>query len=513
VENSALSQQSRTLLLWGGGLLLAILVGWTIGFANYQSLIIWTGIVAIAVVAFFSGRFFWVLTIGSSFLGGIFPFLGANFTPFQILVAIGVAKFLIEDVVLRRTRIKPANRFDMLMIVGFMAVLTVHAVHDRFGMRYLGSSVWGGRNYVNVYVGLAAFFVVQSIPMKPKVWAKLPYVILAVTSFDLLIGVITTIFPSSIYKIYPFYSAVSMLGIEEIVTGESDVTGRLGAFGNFGFILITLVLASVSLRHILNPSNLLRVIGLIIGSLTVLYSGYRSSVLNTLIGFVAAGIRDLKFAVVLLLPLLAIVLFGLSVVNSQFFHLPKQVQRGLAFLPGKWDAKMASDAAASNDFRMHVWSLWAHNYFPVHPWLGRGFGFQKEWTKTSVYNPTAADYRQMVEVGNIHNGFFGTLDTFGVVGAIFFILWNLGILVRSLRVSFRRDDPSGLALRFLALYLVVSILSFWIGALNVGSFLPQEFALVGVFLRLRQNLKSDFRRVVTSAPTPEQDLRAEVATA
>src|SRR2546426_316123 len=82
---------------------------------------------------------------------------------------------------------------------------------------FLGSSVWGGRNYVNVYVGLAAFFVVQSIPMQPKVWARLPYMVLAVTTFDLIIAIITTIFPSSIYKIYPFYSAVSVAGIEEIL--------------------------------------------------------------------------------------------------------------------------------------------------------------------------------------------------------------------------------------------------------------------------------------------------------
>ena len=58
----------------------------------------------------------------------------------------------------------------------------VHGILDRFGMRFLGSSIWGGANYVNVYIGLAAFFVTQSISMTPRLWAKLPYVILAVTA-------------------------------------------------------------------------------------------------------------------------------------------------------------------------------------------------------------------------------------------------------------------------------------------------------------------------------------------
>src|SRR5207249_545916 len=164
----------------------------------------------------------------------------------QILMAIGIVKFLIEDIVLRRVRIDLGNRFDVFLIWVFMGIITWHGLHDRFGMRFLGSSVWGGRNYVNVFVGLAAFFVVQSIGMMAKVWSKLPLLVLAVATFDLLIAVVTTIFPASIYKIYPFYSAVSVAGIKEIITGNPVETARVGGFGNFGFILIVLVLASVS---------------------------------------------------------------------------------------------------------------------------------------------------------------------------------------------------------------------------------------------------------------------------
>ena len=161
-----------------GGLLLAVYLGNQIGSANYGELILGAVIIAVASIGLFSGRFFWVLTIASSSLAGTFPILGGSFTPFQILMGMGVAKFLIEDVVLRRTKINVGTRFDALLIAGFMGVLTWHGIHDRFGMKFLGSSVWGGRNYVNVYVGLAAFFVIQSIPMNPKLWAKLPYVML-----------------------------------------------------------------------------------------------------------------------------------------------------------------------------------------------------------------------------------------------------------------------------------------------------------------------------------------------
>ena len=382
MDDPALTQRLKTLGICLAGLVLAVFVGNQIGTEKYGTLLIEAGVFIVASVAFISGRFFWILTIASSFLGGTFPILGGQFTPFQILMVVGVAKFLVGDVILKRTKINVGNPIDAFLIAGFMAVITLHGLHDRFGMKFLGSDIWGGRNYVNVYVGLAAFCVIQSIPMESKLWAKLPYVILAVSAFDLTIAIITTIFPRSIYVIYPFYSAVSMLGIEDILGSNLDVTGRIGSFGNFGFMLVIFVLASISLRRILSPSNLFRLLTLAAGAVGVLYSGFRSAVLNTVLAGFMACIRDLKWATLLVLPLFAALLFGLSIVNSEFVPLPKQMQRSLAFIPGKWDAEMANDAAASNEFRQNVWTLFTREYFPVHPWLGRGFGFRSDWTKS-----------------------------------------------------------------------------------------------------------------------------------
>jgi hypothetical protein len=512
VDDPAVTQRFKALLLCATGLVVAIFLGWNIGSGDYWQLAFSAAAFGGVFIVFFSGRFFWVLTIASSFLTGAIPILGGQITPFEILMAVGIAKFFVEDIVLRRTRVKVGNRFDLLLITGFMAIITVHAFHDRFGMKFLGSTVWGGHNYVSVYVGLVAYFVIQSIPMQSRVWAKLPYVVVAVTMFDLLIAVITTISPNLIFKIYPFYSAVSVAGVEEALAGES-LTGRVIPFANFGLILILLVLASVSLRQIFNPRNLLRWIGLIAGFVAILFSGYRSMVLNTVIGFFAAGIRDFKYAVVLFLPFFAFVLFALSFINSDVFHLPKQMQRGLAFLPGKWDADMAKDAEQSNDFRMRVWTLWAHDYFPAHPWLGRGFGFSREWAKPNALNPKGLDYRAVVEVQNIHNGLFAAVDTFGIVGTICFVIWNLRILGRTFRVPFERTDVGGMALRFLALYLVVWIVSYWFGALHVGMFLPQEFALVAVFLRLQHMIESSSGRGRPVAARLQEDVREELAPA
>ena len=509
MEGLVLTSKFKALLIGGVGLLLAIFLGSQIGASDYQP-IIFGVLIAIACVLWFSGPYFWLLAIASSFLAGTFPILREHFTPFHILMAMGLAKFVIGDVILQRIPLKKPSNFDLLMIAGFMSVLTVHGVQNRFGMRFLGSSTWGGHNYVNVYVGMAAFFVTQSIPMNPKVWAKLPLVILAVTAFDLLIAVITTILPASIYVIYPFYSAVSVVGLGEIISGGRDVTGRVGAFGTFGVILVTLILATAPVQRLLHPSNFFRLLALIGGALSALYSGFRSAVFGTLVTVLAAGVRDLKGRVLFLLPLIAGILFTLSVINSELVPLPKQVQRGLAFIPGNWDVTMAQDAAASNVFRRNVWELWYHQYFPAQPWFGRGFGFKSEWTKPSIYYLKGIDYQQMVEVGNIHNGFLAALDAIGIIGTIFFVIWTVRLLARTFRVSFRGNDEAGIALRFLALYLAVWIITYWVGALNVGSFLPQTFAFAGVFLRLQGNISAESKGVTLGAGTRDQNIREEV---
>jgi hypothetical protein len=512
MENLALNQKIKVILLWIGGLILAIGAGSSIGSADYKPLVLGGLLAAVIIIWFFTGRYFWVLTIASSFLAGTFPILGGAFTPFQLLMLIGVAKFLIENIVLSRKRLQVGNRFDLLLIAGFMGVLTLHALRDRFGMRFLGSSTWGGHNYVNVYVGLAAFFVIQSIHMSPRVWAKLPYIVLAVSAFDLFIAVITTIFPSLIYHIYPFYSAVSTLGVEEILTGESNVTGRIGAFGSFGYLLVILVLAATQLNEILNPRNLFRLLCLLGGFLSIMFSGFRSALINAMIGFLAAGVRDLKFRMLALLPLFALILFGLSLVNSQIVHLPKQIQRVLSFVPGDWDPEMARDAAGSNEFRAQVWNLWMRDYFPARPLLGRGFSFRSDWAQASISKRNSIDYEQTVEVQNLHNGFFAALDTFGIVGTLFFVIWVVRMLARTVRVSFQKNQEGGMTLRFLALYLTVWIIAYWFGAQTIGSFLPLQFALSAVFLRLKETIDATAPHAPVEAPAVES-FRKNLATA
>lgn len=482
---NSMGEKLKPLLIGFVGLLLAVVFGVFTGSSDFQPLVLILLAAVGAYIWFGTGQWFWPIAIASSYLGGTFPVLGGSFTPFQILMGIGVAKFLVEEVILQRKSFAKVDRPLLAAMLGFMIIITAHGIHDRFGMRFLGSSVWGGRNYVNVYVGLVAFFVIQSVSVNSKLWNKLPYLVLAVTSFDLFIAAITTVAPSLIYKIYPFYSAVGVGGIADLTTGQDDITGRIGSFGNFGNILVAIVLCTIPISRVLTLNNLSRAAMFIFGSLCVLYSGFRSAVIALLFAVISAGYRDLRMGVLLLFPLIAASLFGLSALNSTVVHLPKQVQRGLTFIPGDWDQDQLRDAQASNDFRGTVWALWWKEYFPKQPLLGRGFGFRSEWAEAGTSANREDFYQMMVETGNIHNGLFAAIDAVGLVGTVFFIWWTVILLWRVLHASFDKTNEAGFAMRFIALQLAVAILSFWFGAVTLGTFLPGAFAAAGLFLRLR----------------------------
>src|SRR6476659_6330368 len=100
--NSFSIETAKRLLIAAFGLLLAVLLGSLIGSSDYRPLLF--GALALFGVAFWfgSGQWFWPITIASSYLGGTFPIMGGAFTPFQILMGIGVAKFFVEDVIMRR---------------------------------------------------------------------------------------------------------------------------------------------------------------------------------------------------------------------------------------------------------------------------------------------------------------------------------------------------------------------------------------------------------------------------
>ena len=89
-----MNQKLPTIVVGACGLVLAIFLGQIVGGGDYKIVLLLAAVVVGLSLAFLPGGLFWVITTASSTLAGTFPILGGSFTPFQLLMTLGVVKFL-----------------------------------------------------------------------------------------------------------------------------------------------------------------------------------------------------------------------------------------------------------------------------------------------------------------------------------------------------------------------------------------------------------------------------------
>ena len=465
--------------------LLSVFLGNAVVDSNVQEIAVIIGAIAVFFFARLIKGEYVIYASALVFLAGSIGVLGGA-SPFMLVSAIGLGNALLAHITKRVGEIVTGYQPDFLFICGFMAVMAYHAVHDRLGLKILGSTIWGGRFYIYVLISLMMYFAIISSKLEREKWSKLINLIIYVYLFDLAIGLLTTAMPSLVEVISSYYSGVSLSTYEDAANGfvAEEVT-RYGAMGNFGFAILLIIGAKYNIKSLLQHP-LISFLGLIsLGG--ILMSGYRSAVVNAILLLLAICIRDLKGKTLLLIPLLSLIVLLLPLVNT-ISPLPKQAQRTLAFLPGNWDVDMLDSASGSNEFRYTVWNTWYQKFFLDHWAFGRGFGFNSEWAGIDPTRVATGGYsvdwaEAFIETGSIHNGLISSVDCLGVFGGFFFIAWNIVYLKRVIRYLWRTSykNENNTTLRYFSLYVFVSTISYWYGALNIGAYLATQFIAVGVF--------------------------------
>jgi len=145
----------------------------------------------------------------------------------------------------------------------------------------------------------------------------------------------------------------------------------------------------------------------------------------------------------LLLPLIAAAGLAIALTQGKAFDYPLQIQRALSFLPGDWDAKAASEAKGSNEWRGKIDELFYKEYFGKAPIIGQGYHYDPNLAKqeTDAYLAIAqqraragdeyADVRNFIEMRQPHEGPVHILLVTGSVGAFFFVAYCLALFFYS----------------------------------------------------------------------------------
>lgn len=443
----------------------------------------------------------WGLAVASLFLHGNFTFLPLGFSPFEILIGLGICRFVIEQIVFEKKPLSIKERGLTWLIVISLVILLVHAFRDRFGMRVFGSDIWGGRQYVGALLGFVAFFVAQNLPLRFSAWDKVPYFVLTFLSIDTVITLAAKVKPGIGYALAPIYSVVPP---EETILGPIG-NDRPTLLGPLGIGVLLLVLSYRTWFSLLHPRNWLlgaAALGSLVASAA---SGFRSAVVAWIVVAGAGLYRDLKGRLLLSgLTFVALLTAFLGAKSVFDFELPQYIERSLSFLPGEWDPVMKNQTDSSNDFRIRILERWYNEMFPHQPWFGSGCGIDPEVLRQILSGGNSEDlkFELLYTSRQLHNGLASTVDAVGIIGSIPFIIFTVVVLFRILRFLKRGMEATQHPVMYwFAFFLFDRLINYWWGASDFAGQIKVVLPIAGIFLVLERTLRAEEKaKVKLDAP-------------
>ena len=450
--SNSFSYSSGRLIGWIAtilGLILAIVVGQSVGENDLKLLAIGLAIIIGAVIILGAGRNIWLLIPFCWPLTGrvsILP-IPLNVQELAIVAATGTYIFLI---VFKYKLYKP--RTSGLEIVLLLNLLWIAGVFIRnpVGVKAMGSEMLGGRPYFEILMACCAFWVLTRTLMKPHLARTFP-ILMAGGSFGAsMLGLLTTFVPSLTPLIAPFYSGVDTTAYlrQEFRPDLADNVGRLTVLRGVGIQVANVLISLFRPLTLLNPFRIVPFALFALSFLAIFLSGFRSALIGTAAAFVIAsyfwgGLRDCFRAVFLAIA----AIMCLVVAQSLGLPIPKPAQRALSFIPAEWDPDAVESAEGTSEWRLDMWQVILRNpdLYLRNPILGSGFGFSAqdlEIQLQAAFGGTGyiggSQFEAQLITGAYHNGPLSAIRFAGVIG----LLLYYALMIAMIRFAFNLAKQS-----------------------------------------------------------------------
>jgi len=446
----------RSLIMYAVCVPLAVFVGYLLtNPLDYSTLGVF-GTLALVLVLPLLLRWHHPLLLLSWNASAVLFFLKGSPSLFMAMVALSLTISMLERI------LSPDKRFIsvpqitwplifMLAVVFFTAKLT-----GGFGMRALGSEVYGGRKYLFTIIGILSYFALTARRIPPH-QVKLALVLFFLGGLTNAIGDLVGVLPSwcrPIFWVFP----PNMLYVD-VELGTTRFAGAPAVSA----AVVCYMLARYGIRGVFTLDRWWRLVLFALFFALGLLGGYRGLFLAVggafVIQFFLEGLHRTK-----LLPIFAFFgILALVVAVPLASKLPFTFQRSLSFLPLPWstEAKMSGDSTV--EWRMQMWKALLPQ-IPKHLLLGKGYAismedFQNMGTDSAFHtvDPTQSG---LAVSSDYHNGWIAVLMTFGIWGMIAF-LWFAAAGCYVLYRNYCHGDPSLLTVNsFLLASFVVQIAIF-----------------------------------------------------
>jgi hypothetical protein len=368
-------------------------------------------------------------------------FLPGNPPLAQVMVLLSFGIAIVERAMNSEQRFIPARAMVWPLVFTLIMAYMTARLTGGIGLKSLGGGgaeggVGGGKKYIELFIGIAAFFALTSrgIPRERRKLYLAMYMLGGLPSF---IGDLYPVLPGPLKYINLLIPPTSVAG--------NGLAARLGSFGITGSVIVNYMLARYGLRGIFLGARAFRMV-FFLGSLYVsLMGGFRIALVTDVVIFTMFFFLEGLHRTRLLPIAILLLIIGAGLVIPFSRDLPHSIQRTLSFLPLDVDPDVKMDAEGSAQWRYDMWhDLWPK--VPGYLLLGKGYAL------------TAADYQFMgsgqfayshtldksstglAVAGDYHNGPLSTLIPFGVWGAIA-IVWLLAAAVFVTYKNFKYSDP------------------------------------------------------------------------
>ena len=394
----------------------------------------------------------------------------------MVMISLGISIF--DRILTRRSRFIAVPELILPLTVMLAVVFFTAEVTGGFGLKSLGSEVYGGKKYAYLILGIIGYFAITSRPI-PQEKAHLYVGMFLLANLVSIISDLVPIMPGGLRFIYLFVQA-SGAGMDTLGNYASLEIGvsRLSGISYAALALYLWMLANYGVKGIFLSGKIWRIVILATAFVLIGLGGYRSSIMVAMSVFgILFYLEKLHRSPLMFVFLLSgIMATGLIIPFAS--KLPFVLQRGLSFLPLDLNQEAIASAEASSEWRVNLWSAMAEQ-IPKYLFLGKGYAISLEdWSNiqsSAASNAVGGENDPLALSSDFHNGPLSVIIPFGIWGVLVF-LWIISVCFWILYRNYRNGAP---AIKKINAYLLAIFITKFVVFLTVFGALQND---LGTFL-------------------------------
>jgi hypothetical protein len=396
-------------------------------------------------------------------LSGQISLLPLPFSVQQLAMILSCGVFFSEIIFKTSMRKVKTESIDIIAWINVTWLATVF-LRNPVGINALGTSLVGGKPYVDFLLSFVSYIILSRQVISPKQANFIVSASVIVNIFVALVCTLVVFIPSLGPVLGPIYSQFSEWGNAEGLDVEVG-TSRLSALQGSGMSIITYSICMVNPMMMLAPKNLKFFCYYIVGLLMVFLSGFRSAILSVLLTTALGAIlRERMEGLVKYLFCLFFIGALFTVVSYSGLQLPWTFQRSLSFLPGDWDPTAVLAAKESSEWRYEMWhTVLSSDRYIRSKFFGDGYGFlRSEFEEMlaaakgeGVLTGVQGDQEAHMIQGSYHSGPISSIKRVGYLGLVILLVY-MGALAR---YAWRLiDESTGTPYQLITLYFGIPLI-------------------------------------------------------